>query len=180
VGVLGDAGAQLRRAGAKALLLATTTMHKVAAPATEAAGLPLLHIGDATGRAVRAAGGRRVGLLGTRFTIEDGFRADHLRQHHGVHTRVPDEADRLEVHRIIDDDLCHGIVRDESRQRYRQVMASLADRGCESMILGCTESALLTPPDHPPEPDGWPVPLFDTTALHAHEAMQWMLEETRP
>jgi aspartate racemase len=175
---LGEVARQLRAAGAQGLLLATNTMHKVATPVREASGLPLLHIGDATGRALRAAGHRRVGLLGTRFTMEDNFLSAHLAEHHGVETVVPDAAERDDVHRIIYDELCRGSVRADSRVRYRQIMVGLAKRGCESIILGCTEITLLTPPDHPPEPDGWPVPLFDSTALHAHEAVQWMLEET--
>jgi aspartate racemase len=177
---LGEVARQLRAAGAQGLLLATNTMHKVASQVRQACGLPLLHIGDATGRALRAEGCRRAGLLGTRFTMEDSFLSDHLAQHHGVQTLVPDAAGRDDVHRIIYEELCRGIIRADSRERYREVMAGLARSGCEAIILGCTEITLLTPPDHPPEPDGWPLPLFDSTALHAHEAVQWMLEETSP
>lgn len=175
--VLGGMAAQLRDAGAQALLIASNTMHKVAAPIVEAGGLPLLHIGDATGQALRAAGHRRVGLLGTRFTMEDRFLADHLAEHHGVTTVTPGSAERDEVHRVIYEELCRGLTLPASRETFVRTMARLADQGCEAIILGCTEIALLTPPDHPPEPNGWPVPLFDTTALHAHEAVQWMLTE---
>ncbi len=179
--VLGHAAVQLRAAGAEGLLIASNTMHKVAAPIVEACGLPLLHIGDATGRALRAAGHTRVGLLGTRFTMEDRFLADHLAEHHGVTTVTPGPAERDEVHRVIYDELCRGQTLPASRDRFARIMAGLAEQGCEAIILGCTEISLLTPPDHPPEPDGWRLPLFDTTALHAHEAVQWMLlEETRP
>lgn len=179
--VLGRTAAQLRAAGAEGLLIASNTMHKVATPIVEAGGLPLLHIGDATGRALRAAGHTRVGLLGTRFTMEDRFLADHLADRHGVTTVTPGPADRDEVHRVIYDELCRGITLPASRDRFVQIMNGLAEQGCEAIILGCTEISLLTPPDHPPEPDGWPLPLFDTTALHAHEAVQWMLtEEIRP
>ena len=177
---LSEVARQLRAAGAQGLLLATNTMHKVAGPVREAAGLPLLHIGDATGRALHAAGHRRAGLLGTRFTMEDSFLRDHLEQHHGIETMVPDAAEREDVHRIIYDELCRGTIRPDSRERYREIMAGLARRGCEAIILGCTEITLLTPPDHPPEPNGWPLPLFDSTALHAHEAVQWMLEDLSP
>jgi aspartate racemase len=177
---LGALARSLHAAGAEGLLIASNTMHKVAALVTEAApGLPLLHIGDATGRALRAAGHTRVGLLGTRFTMEDRFLRDHLTQAHGIDTLVPDAADRDEVHRVIYDELCRGTVNPASRERYRQIMAGLADRGCEAIILGCTEIALLTPPDLPPAPNSWPIPLFDTTTLHAHEAVQWMLEERK-
>jgi aspartate racemase len=177
---LGEAARQLRAAGAQGLLLATNTMHKVAGPVVQAGGLPLLHIGDATGRALQAAGCRRVGLLGTRFTMEDSFLSGHLAEHHGLATLTPDAADRDEVHRIIYEELCRGTILPGSRERYRQIMAGLADRGCEAIILGCTEISLLTPPDHPPEPDGWPLPLFDSTALHAQAAVQWMLEKEVP
>jgi len=178
---LGRTAAQLHAAGAEGLLIASNTMHKVAAPIVKACGLPLLHIGDATGRALRAAGHTRVGLLGTRFTMEDRFLADHLVDHHGVTTVTPGPADRDEVHRVIYDELCRGLTLPASRDRFVQIMNGLAEQGCEAIILGCTEISLLTPPDHPPEPNGWPRPLFDTTALHAHEAVQWMLlEEIRP
>lgn len=179
-GRLAEVAQQLRAAGAQGLLLATNTMHKVAPQVHQSCGLPLLHIGDATGRALRAAGCRRAGLLGTRFTMEDSFLSDHLAQRHGVQTLVPDAAERDDVHRIIYEELCRGSIRADSRERYREIMAGLARRGCEAIILGCTEITLLTPPDHPPEPDGWPLPLFDSTALHAHEAVQWMLEEPSP
>jgi aspartate racemase len=171
---LGAMARQLRDAGAEGLLLATNTMHKVARPVTEACGLPLLHIGDATGAALRAAGCRRAGLLGTRFTMEDSFLSGHLADHHGVQTIVPGAAQRDEVHRVIYEELCRGLIRPESRERYRRMMADFADQGCDAIILGCTEISLLTPPDHPPEPSGWPLPLFDTTTLHAHEAVRWM------
>ncbi|MFZ5547425.1 MAG: aspartate/glutamate racemase family protein [Pseudomonadota bacterium] len=174
---LGALAVKLHGAGAQGLLIASNTMHKVAGLVTEAApGLPLLHIGDATGRALRAAGHTRVGLLGTRFTMEDRFLRDHLGQAHGVDTLVPEAAGRDEVHRVIYDELCRGQVMPASRQRYLAIMQGLADRGCEAIILGCTEIALLTPPDLPPTPNGWPTPLFDTTAMHAHEAVQWMLD----
>lgn len=179
--VLGQTARQLKTAGAEGLLIASNTMHKLAAPIVEACGLPLLHIGDATGRALRRAGHRRVGLLGTCFTMEERFLVDHLAERHGLTAVIPGAADRDEVHRVIFDELCRGLTRPASRETFVQIMARLADQGCEAVILGCTEIALLTPPDHPPEPNGWPLPLFDTTALHAHEAVQWMLlEETSP
>lgn len=177
---LAEVARQLRAAGAQGMLLATNTMHKVADAVREGAGVPLLHIGDATGRALRAAGHRRAGLLGTRFTMEDRFLADHLSRHHGIETVVPEAAEREDVHHVIYEELCRGRIRPESRERYRAIMAGLARRGCEAIILGCTEITLLTPPDHPPEPSGWPLPLFDSTALHAHEAVQWMLEDLSP
>jgi aspartate racemase len=175
---LGALGAGLRHAGAEALLLATNTMHKVADQVRAGSGLPLLHIGDPCGRALQAAGFRRPGLLGTRFTMEDRFLIDHLTQHHGLQVQVPDAAGRDEMHRIIFDELCRGLLLPDSRERVTRMMQGLAAQGCDGVILGCTEIALLTPPETPPEDGPWPLPLFDTTALHAAAAVDWMLEET--
>lgn len=172
--LLGRAGAGLREGGAQALLIATNTMHKVAALVTEISGLPLLHIGDATGRALQAAGARRAGLLGTRFTMEDRFLADHLERHFGIATRVPDAVDRAELHRVIFDELCRGQFVDASAERLRQMISRLAEQGCDSIVLGCTELSLLVDPAAP----GWPLPLIDTTAVHAQAAVDWILKET--
>jgi len=178
--LLGQVAAQLRTAGAEGLIIATNTMHKVAPAITELGGLPLLHIGDATGNALRAAGHRRVGLLGTRFTMEDGFLREHLAQQHGIESVVPDAAGRDEMHRVIYEELCRGQVLTTSRERVIALMATLAAQGCEAIVLGCTEIALLTDPQNPPEPGGWPLPLFDTTTLHAQAAVQWMLADHSP
>lgn len=171
--LLGRTGAGLRAAGAQALLIATNTMHKVADTVVRESGLPLLHIGDATGQALRAAGVRRAGLLGTRFTMEDGFLARHLNEGYGIEVAVPAEADRAEVHRIIFDELCRGVQHDSSRATFARIIGALAESGCDAVILGCTEISLLVDPAVP----GWPVPLFDTTALHAQAAVDWMLQE---
>jgi aspartate racemase len=147
----------------------------VAPEITAASGLPLLHIGDACGAALRAAGCQRPGILGTRFTMEDRFLLDRLSQAHGLAPQVPDEASRAELHRIIFDELCCGRILDGSRERVRAMMEALAEQGCDSVVLACTEIVLLTPPQE----SDWPLPLFDTTALHAAAAVDWMLEETR-
>jgi len=173
--LLADAAQGLRRAGAQGLLIATNTMHLVADPVREACGLPLLHIGDATGAALAAAGHRTVGLLGTRFTMEQAFLQQHLRQRHGVQTLVPEADDRERVHRVIFDELCRGVISDASRQAYLQVIERLAARGCDAVVLGCTEIGLLLPADTVA-----PLPLFDTTVLHAEAAVQWICEEGRP
>jgi aspartate racemase len=166
--VLADAAAGLRRAGAEGLLVATNTMHKVADEVEEAAGIPLLHIADATADRLVADGRRTVGLLATAFTMEQDFYTDRLRRR-GLEVVVPDADDRAEVHRVIYDELCHDVVRPESRERYRGVMARLADRGAEGLILGCTEITLLV------DQGDSPVPLYDTTAIHAETAVDWML-----
>ncbi|MBA8888594.1 aspartate racemase [Dokdonella fugitiva] len=166
---LADAGRALERAGAEVLVLCTNTMHKVA-PAIEAAvAIPLLHIADPTATAIKAAGVARVGLLGTRFTMEQAFYRDRLRDR-GLDVLVPDETARERVHRVIYDELCLGVVRDDSRAAYRDIMRELVARGAEAIILGCTEISLLV------RADDAAVPLFDTTALHAEAAVDAALD----
>jgi len=154
----------LQASGADLLVLCTNTMHKVADALTAAVDVPLLHIGDVTGAAVAAAGLRRVGLLATGFTMDEQFLPDRLRAH-GLDVFVPEAPDRADVHRIIYEELCLGIVRDESRQLYREVVDRLVARGAEGVILGCTEIELLI------GPDDVDVPVFPTTALHVEAAV---------
>jgi aspartate racemase len=164
--VLGEAAAALERAGAHFLVLCTNTMHKVAEAIEQAASIPLLHIADPTATAIRAAGLQRVGLLGTRFTMEQPFYRERLENRHGIQVLVPDEADRQLVHQVIYEELCLGTVREESRLAYREVIARLVAQGAEAVILGCTEIGLLVG-----EADAT-VPLFDTTLLHARAAAE--------
>jgi aspartate racemase len=168
--LLGEAGAGLRRAGAEALLIASNTMHLVATEVERAAGLPVLHLVDATGEALRAARVRRIGLLATRFTMEQGFYRERLWERFGIETIVPDEAGRAEVHRLIFDELCHGRLEPTSREALRGQVAALADRGAQAAVLGCTELGLLLPADSPAA-----LPLFDSTELQARAAVDWML-----
>jgi aspartate racemase len=165
---LAEAASGLAAGGAEALLLATNTMHKVADQIEQASGLPLLHIGDPTGEAVRAAGLDRVGLLATAFTMEQDFYRDRLATH-GVEAIVPGADDRAEVHRVIYDELCLGHVRDSSRETFRRVMADLVDAGAQGIILGCTEITLLVGADDAS------VPVFDTAALHVAAAVDWLV-----
>ncbi|MFS2126721.1 aspartate/glutamate racemase family protein [Pseudomonas sp. Pseusp97] len=159
--VLANAARSLKAAGADLLVLCTNTMHKVA-PAIEAAvDIPLLHIADPTAQAIRAAGVVTVGLLGTRFTMEQAFYKDRLVDRFGLQVLTPGEADRQVVHRIIYEELCLGRIRDESREEYRRIIGALVEQGAEAVILGCTEISLLVGAADAP------VPLFDTTALHA-------------
>lgn len=161
--VLADAARALRAGGAELLVICTNTMHKVADAVEAASGLPLLHIADATADEIRAQGLQRVGLLGTRFTMEQDFYRQRLAGH-GLEVLVPDADDRGIVHRVIYDELCLGQVRDESRQQYRRIIADLVARGAQGVILGCTEIGLLVGDDDAS------VPLFDTAALHARHA----------
>lgn len=164
-----DAGQRLARAGAEALVICTNTMHLMADAVEAAAGVPLLHIADPTGAAVRAAGIGTVGLLGTAFTMEQGFYKDRLAARHTLEVLVPEAEDRALVHRVIYEELVAGVVRDESREAYRGVIERLVARGAEGVILGCTEIMLLVGSGDSA------VPLFDTTSLHAQAAVELAL-----
>ncbi len=162
--MLAQAARALDAAGAELLVLCTNTMHKVASAIEAATPRPLLHIADPTAEAIRDAGLQRVGLLGTRFTMEQDFYRQRLEQRHGIDVLVPDAADREQVHRIIYDELCRGEVREASRVIYRAVIERLVERGAEAVILGCTEISLFVGTVDAR------VPLFDTTTLHAQRA----------
>ncbi|TXI34398.1 MAG: aspartate/glutamate racemase family protein [Aquipseudomonas alcaligenes] len=164
--LLADAARRLESAGADFLLLYTNTMHKVADAIEAASALPLLHIADPTAAAIQAAGLQRVGLLGTRFTMEQPFYRERLEDRHGIQVLVPDEPDRAEVHRVIYEELCRGVVSEATRQAYRQVISRLVARGAQAVILGCTEIGLLV------RADDAEVPLFDTCVLHAQAAAE--------
>ncbi|HYO29805.1 MAG TPA: aspartate/glutamate racemase family protein [Thermomicrobiales bacterium] len=156
-------------AGADLLLLCTNTMHEVFAAVEGAVAIPCLHIADATGERIAAAGLRRVGLLGTRFTMERPFYAERLAERFGIEALVPDGADRQTVHDVIYRELVLGETRPESREAYRRVMERLVARGVEAIVLGCTEIALLVGPEDAA------VPLFDTTRIHAEAAVAFAL-----
>jgi aspartate racemase len=159
----------LESAGADCLVLCTNTMHKVA-PAIEAAvRIPLLHIADATAAQIKEAGFSTVGLLGTRFTMEEDFYRGRLRERHGLRVLVPELQDREMIHRIIYEELCLGRIVDESRSEYVRIMAQLIEQGARAIILGCTEISLLVGAQDSA------VPLFDTTDIHARQAAEWAL-----
>lgn len=164
-----DAGRRLAGAGADALVICTNTMHLMADAVEAAAAIPLLHIADPTGAAVRAAGIGTVGLLGTAFTMEQGFYRDRLAAGHGLEVLVPEAEDRATVHRVIYEELVSGVVREESREAYRGVIERLTGRGAQGVILGCTEIMLLVGQEDSA------VPLFDTTTLHAQAAVELAL-----
>ena len=169
--LLAEAAGSLERAGADFLILCTNTMHRVA-PAIEARiGIPLLHIADPTAEAIRAAGHSTVGLLGTRFTMEQDFYRGRLESGFGGAVCVPDAASRALVHEVIYEELCRGVVSDASRVRFQAVVDELGERGCQSVVLGCTEIGLLL------GPDDVPLPLFDTTRLHAEAAAERALAD---
>jgi aspartate racemase len=160
--------------GAELLVLCTNTMHKVADAITDAIDVPFVHIADTTAHAVGASGMSRVGLLATAYTMEEDFYVGRLRERHGLEVLIPDAADRRLVHSIIYDELCLGRVEAGSREQYRRIMAGLVERGAEGILLGCTEIDLLVGP-----PDA-AVPLFDTTRLHVHKAVELALGRGNP
>ena len=167
--LMATAARALEAAGADVIVVCTNTMHKVASAIEAAVRIPLLHIADATAGRIKAAGVSVVGLLGTRFTMEQAFYRDHLREHHALQVLVPEAQDRTVVHDVIFDELCVGRASERSRVEYRRIMQDLVNRGAEAIVLGCTEIALLVGPQDAS------VPMFDTTLIHAHAAAEWAL-----
>ena len=162
--LLSDKARQIESAGAELLLICTNTMHKVADEVADAIGIPLLHIADATATSVKASGVRTVGLLGTRFTMEQEFYTGRL-ERSGLEVLVPPKDDRVFVHRIIFDELCLGRVNPASRREFLRIIDALRENGAEAVIEGCTEIGLLVGQEHTD------VPLFDTTRIHASQAV---------
>lgn len=160
---------RLEASGAEVLVLATNTMHKVADAIEAATDLPFLHIADATGRKIREAGLRRPAIMATRFTMEQDFYTGRLRDKFGLDCVIPDEADRAQVHQIIYDELCVGRVCETSRQAYVDVARRLKDKGADCLILGCTEVGMLL------DERNTPLPVFDTTLIHADAAVDFAL-----
>jgi len=169
--VLEDAAGRLARGGADLILICTNTMHKVADQVRAAAKIPLLHIADALGEQVTGMGLTRVGLLGTRFTMEQDFFKVRLRQAHGLDVLVPEAGSRRIVHDIIYDELCQGQVTEASKQALLGIIRDLEAHGAEGVVLGCTELPLLVG-----QADA-SVPIFDTTAIHARKAVEIALGE---
>jgi len=169
--MLTDAGKALKRAGADFLLICTNTMHKVADEVAEGTGLPLLHIADATGQAIRQAGLKTIGLLGTRFVMDEGFYRVRLRDNFGLDVLTPNDEDADFVHHVIFDELCQGRFEPASRKRCVEIISGLTKQGAEGVILGCTELPLLI------KPDSVDVPVFDTTRLHAEAAVDMAMSE---
>jgi aspartate racemase len=146
-------------------------MHKVVGKIESAVTIPVLHIADATAAEIQRSGVRRVGLLATRFTMEQDFYRGRLESTHGIAVLVPDQAERDLVHHIIYDELCLGAISDTSRERFREIIMRLVERGAEGIIFGCTEIGLLVS-----QADS-PVPVFDTTAIHAASAVDFALAD---
>jgi len=165
--VMVEAGQSLERAGADLLVLCTNTMHKLAGEIEAGVSIPLLHIADATADVVKAAGIRRVGLLGTRYTMEQDFYKGRLVEKHGLEVVIPEEAEREIVHRVIYDELCLGVIKPESRRAFTAIIEKLAAKGAQGVILGCTEIENLV------RQEDSPLPVFATTRIHAEAAVEW-------
>lgn len=166
-----DAALRLQVAGADLLLLCTNTMHKVADAVETGVEIPLLHIADATAEAVKAAGLKQVGLLGTKFTMEEDFYKRRLLDKHAVAVIVPDVKDRQVVHDTIYNELCLGVISQASKEEFARIIRSLGAKGAEGVILGCTELGLLV------KPQDCQVPVFDSTRIHAEAAVEFALGE---
>lgn len=171
--LLSSAAQSVEAGGADFLLICTNTMHKLAPEIAAAISIPLVHIADATGGRLRADGIGTVGLLGTRFTMEQDFYTGRLAAEFGLQVVVPDAPDRQRVHDIIYDELCLGRVEDSSRRAYLEIIDRLAGQGADAVILGCTEIALLVQQHHTG------VPLYDTAQIHADEAVRLALGGAR-
>lgn len=166
-----EAARHLEKAGADDLVICTNTMHCVADAVQAQLSIPILHIADATGEQIRQSDFRRIGLLGTRFTMEQDFYRKRLTERYGLEVIIPDEQDRMDVHRIIYEELVAGQINPSSRALYRAIMARLVASGAEAIILGCTEIMLLV------GAEDCTVPLFDTTALHVHATLEKALAD---
>lgn len=165
------AARQVERGGAECLIICSNTMHRMADDVQNAVDIPLIHIADATAEAVKKQGMMTIGLLGTRYTMEQDFYKGRLENRHDLNVLIPDDDGRTIVHDIIYNELVHGEVNDTSREKYQAIIAQLVEHGAEGIILGCTEIELLIS-----QPDHSPVPTFPTTQLHAVAAVDWALE----
>jgi aspartate racemase len=167
--ILAQAGQNLERGGADGILLCTNTMHKLAETIQANVSIPFLHIADATATQICAQGLSTVGLLGTQFTMEEDFYRGRLEKSFGLKVLIPSANDRQLIHAVIYQELCMGIVRAESRTVYRGIIQALVKTGAQGIILGCTEIGMLV------KEEDSPVPLFDTTLIHAASAVEWAL-----
>ncbi|WP_191601105.1 aspartate/glutamate racemase family protein [Marinomonas algicola] len=168
--ILIDAARRLEVAGVDFILICTNTMHKLYTEIQAAVRLPVIHIVDATATQLKQAGVDKVGLLGTRFTMEEAFYKGRMQQKYGIDLVVPNQIQRDSVHEIIYQELCLGKINELSRKVYLEVIQDLSDQGAQAIILGCTEIALLIQQEHTT------IPLYDTTAIHAHHAVKMALE----
>lgn len=169
--MLVDIAKKLEKGGADCLLICTNTMHKMAPKIEDNTSIPLLHIADATAGEIKKQGLKKVGLLGTRFTMEEDFYRTRIREKHDIEVIIPELEERQTVHDIIYQELCLGQIKDDSREKYQDIIRKLALAGAEGVILGCTEIPLLI------QQKDSSIPLFDTTAIHARYGAKYSLEK---
>jgi len=165
-----DAAQRVERAGADVLVICANTMHKMAPEVQKEIRIPILHIGDVTAEAVKSRSLKKVGLLGTRFTMEQDFYKQRLIEKHGLEVIIPEEKERDEIHAILYNELCLGEIKGRSKEVFQRIIANLESRGAQGIILGCTEIPLLV------SQTDYRIPLFDTTTLHARAAVDYALE----
>jgi len=165
-----EAARHVEKGGADFVIICTNTMHKMADAVEQSISIPLLHIADAAAQKIVHAGMKKVGLLGTKFTMEEDFYRTRLIERYGLDVIIPDEISRQAVHRIIYDELCLGRIEPASRERYQAIIDELESEGAQGIILGCTEIGLLI------NEKDCSLPLFDTTAIHAAAAVEYALE----
>ncbi|AEA47817.1 aspartate/glutamate racemase family protein [Archaeoglobus veneficus] len=166
--VMIDAAQRLEKAGADFVIICTNTMHKVAEEVQEGISIPLLHIADVTAEKIKEKGLRNVGLLGTKFTMEEDFYKKKLGES-GIEVIIPEEDERVVVHSVIYNELCQGIIRQESKERFKEIIGNLVSKGAEGIVLGCTEIPLLI------KQEDVDVPVFDTTTIHAKSAVEFAM-----
>jgi aspartate racemase len=166
-----DAAKKLERGGADFIVICTNTMHKMAEEMQQKIQIPILHIADSTAEKIKAAGYKKIGLLGTKFTMEENFYKGRLIEKYNLEVLIPDEAERQFVHDVIYKELCLGIVQQNSKNRFKTIIENLSNNGAEAVILGCTEIPLLI------KQEDVAVPLFDTTRIHAESAVDFALAE---
>ena len=169
--ILSEAAQSVEAAGADCVLICTNTMHKVAPQIEAAINIPVLHIADGTAQELLANGIKTVGLLGTGFTMDQGFYKGRLRDKYGLNVLIPNEADRKIVHDVIYQELCLGEINDQSAAEYLRIIDDLVEQGAEAVILGCTEIGMLV------KQEDTDVKLFDTTLIHAQKAVEWALKD---
>ncbi len=168
---LSEIARKLEMAGADFIVIATNTMHKLAPEIEKTISIPLLHIADATAERIKEAGLNRVGLVGTRFTMEMGFYRERLREKHGIEVVVPSAQEREYINHVIYNELVLGILREESKRRFKEIIKGLAEKGAQGVILGCTEIPLLI------KQEDVDMPVFNTTEIHAKAAVDFALNK---
>jgi aspartate racemase len=166
-----DAAQKLKGAGAEFIVICTNTMHKMVGETQNNVNIPILHIADATAEKIVKKGLRKVGLLGTKFTMEQDFYKKRLKEKYNIEVIIPADNERKVIHDVIYDELCRGIIRQSSKERFKKIIKNLITNGAEGVILGCTEIPLLI------KEEDVEVPLFDTTTIHAKSAVEFALKE---